>query len=42
MSPVAGVAIVCAGLAQVNPMDMAKRNAIPMIVAVTVCMFILL
>ena len=42
MSPVAGVAIVCAGLAQVNPMDMAKRNAIPMIVAVIVCMFILL
>ena len=42
MSPVAGVAIVCAGLAQVNPIDMAKRNAIPMIVAVIVCMFILL
>jgi len=42
MSPVAGVAIVCAGLAQVNPIDMAKRNAIPMIVAATVSMFILL
>jgi DcuC family C4-dicarboxylate transporter len=42
MSPVGGVAIVCAGLAQVNPMEMAKRNAIPMIVAATVCMFILL
>lgn len=42
MSPVAGVAIVCSGLAQVNPIDMAKRNAIPMIVAVIVSMFILL
>ncbi|MHC1759026.1 MAG: C4-dicarboxylate transporter DcuC [Negativicutes bacterium] len=42
MSPVAGVAIVCAGLAQVNPIDMAKRNAIPMIVAAIIAMFILL
>ena len=42
MSPVAGVAIVCAGLAQVNPIEMAKRNAIPMLIAATVCMFILL
>ena len=42
MSPVAGVAIVCAGLAQVNPMDMAKRNALPMIVAAIVSMIILL
>ena len=42
MSPVAGVAIVCAGLAQVNPIDMAKRNAIPMIAAVIASMFILL
>lgn len=42
MSPVAGVAIVCAGLAQVNPMDMAKRNALPMIVAAIVTMIILL
>lgn len=42
MSPVAGVAIVCAGLAQVNPIEMAKRNAIPMIVAAVISMFILL
>ena len=42
MSPVAGVAIVCAGLAQVNPIDMAKRNAVPMVVAAIVTMFILL
>jgi len=42
MSPVAGVAIVCAGLAQVNPIEMAKRNAIPMITAAVISMFILL
>lgn len=42
MSPVAGVAIVCAGLAQVNPIEMTKRNAIPMVVAAIVTMFILL
>jgi len=42
MSPVAGVAIVCAGLAGVNPIEMAKRNAIPMIAAAIVTMFILL
>lgn len=42
MSPVAGVAIVCAGLAQVNPIEMAKRNAIPMIVTAIVSLFILL
>ena len=42
MSPVAGVAIVCAGLAQVNPIEMAKRNAGPMIVAAVISMFILL
>lgn len=42
MSPVAGVAIVCAGLARVNPIDMAKRNAIPMVVAAIVTMFIML
>ena len=42
MSPVAGVAIVCAGLAQVSPIEMAKRNAIPMIAAAIVTMFILL
>ena len=42
MSPVAGVAIVCAGLAQVSPIEMAKRNALPMIVAAIVTMFILL
>lgn len=34
MSPVAGAAIICAGMANVNPMEIAKRNAIPMLVGV--------
>lgn len=41
MSPLAGAAIVCAGLAGINPLEIAKRNAPGMIVAVTVCMFLL-
>ncbi len=43
MSPVAGAAIICAGLAGINPMEIVKRNAIPTIVAltvVTIAMFI--
>lgn len=36
MSPLAGAAIVCAGLAGVNPVDMIKRTAPGMIVAVIV------
>ena len=34
MSPVAGAAIVCAGLAKVSPMEMTKRNALPMLASV--------
>lgn len=41
MSPLAGAAIVCAGLAGVNPLEIAKRNAPGMIIAVTVCMLLL-
>lgn len=33
MSPVAGVSIICAKMAGVNPMELTKRNAIPCIVA---------
>ena len=33
MSPVAGAAMVCAGLAKVSPMEISKRNAIPMLLA---------
>ena len=42
MSPIAGAAIVCAGLANVNPMEIAKRNAPGMIIATIVAMIILL
>jgi C4-dicarboxylate transporter len=41
MSPLAGAAIVCAGLARVNPIEIAKRNAPGMIIAVTVSMLLL-
>lgn len=42
MSPVAGVTIICAELAHVNPMELAKRNAIPCISAALLMMFIVL
>lgn len=42
MSPVAGSTIVCAQLAGVNTIELAKRNAPAMIVATFVMMFILL
>lgn len=42
MSPLAGAAILLAGLAQVNPFDMAKRHAPGMIIAAIVSMFIML
>lgn len=41
MSPLAGAAIVCAGLAGVNPLEIAKRNAPGMIIAITVVMLML-
>ncbi|MDR1658924.1 MAG: C4-dicarboxylate transporter DcuC [Desulfovibrio sp.] len=36
MSPLSGVGIVCSGLARVNPMELAKRNAIPSLVGAVV------
>lgn len=42
MSPVAAAAIICAKLAGVNPMEIAKRNAIPTIAATVVITLILL
>ena len=42
MSPLAGAAIVCAGLAHVNPMEIAKRTALPSIVAMVVGYFMLI
>lgn len=42
MSPLAGAAIVCAGLANVNPMEIAKRTAPGMIIGViAVALFML-
>ena len=38
MSPVAGAAIICAGLAKVNPIEITKRNAIGMVIAAVVTM----
>ncbi|MDK2882920.1 MAG: C4-dicarboxylate transporter, DcuC family [Bacillota bacterium] len=42
MSPVSGAAIVCASLAGVNPMELAKRTAPGMIIAAIVAMLLLL
>lgn len=42
MSPIAGAAIVCAGIAKVSPMELTKRNAPGIIIATIVSMFILL
>lgn len=41
MSPVAGAAIICAQLAGVNPLELSRRNALGMLVAAVVTMFIL-
>lgn len=42
MSPISGAAIICAGLARVNPFELAKRNAPGMIIAVVSLMYLLL
>ena len=36
MSPIAGACIICASYAGVNPMELAKRNAIPTILGCVV------
>ena len=41
ISPVAGAAIICAGLAKVNPIEVSKRNALPCFVAALVLMIML-
>ena len=41
MSPIAGGAIICSAFAGINPMELAKRNAPGMIIAVTVSMLLL-
>ncbi len=42
MSPIAGATIICAGIAGVNPMEITKRNGIPMLCALALGMLILL
>lgn len=42
MSPITGATIICAGIAGVNPMEVAKRNALGMILAIIAGMLILL
>lgn len=42
MSPLAGATIICAGIAKVNPFDIAKRNAPGMLICTIVSMMILL
>lgn len=42
MSPVAGAAIVCAGLAGVNPVELTKRNGPAMLLAAIVTMVVLM
>ena len=41
MSPIAGVAIICAGLAKVNPIEVSKRNALPCLASAIVLMLLL-
>lgn len=41
MSPISGAAIVISGLAMVQPLQMVKRTALPMVVAVIVLAFIM-
>lgn len=36
MSPLAGAAIVCSGLAMINPLEISKRNALPMVAALII------
>lgn len=41
MSPLAGATMIVAGIAGVNPMEVAKRNVIPMVLALAVgCIFL--
>lgn len=42
MSPIAGAAIICAGIAKVNPFELAKRNAPGMLAASIAAMIIML
>ena len=41
MSPIAGAAIICAGLAKDNPIEVSKRNALPCLASAIVLMLLL-
>lgn len=41
VSPIAGAAIICAGLARCNPIEISKRNFVPCVAATIVLMLIL-
>lgn len=41
MSPIAGAAIICAGLAKVNPIEVSKRNALPCLASAIVLILLL-
>ena len=41
MSPIAGAAIICAGLAKVNPIEVSKRNTLPCLASAIVLMLLL-
>jgi DcuC family C4-dicarboxylate transporter len=42
MSPVAGAGVILAKMAGVNPIELAKRNAIPTVIATIIVMVTLL
>ena len=42
ISPIAGATIICAGIAGVNPMEITKRNGLPVIMALIFGMLVLL
>ena len=42
MSPIAGCAIICAGFAKVNPLELVKRTALGAIICVIITMLLLM
>ena len=42
ISPIAGATIICAGIAGVNPMEITKRNGLPVIMALIFGMLVLM
>ena len=41
MSPLAGISIICAGIAKVNPIEITKRTVAPAILSVLACILLL-